>query len=451
MALPENSTIYRTRNWEDEYKKTRFGSSDNLTNRQMRQFNRFARSKQGEAARLVYDKAEMDKFNKSVDDAIANAKTQREATVKEFNKKYFSTPVSAPAPAPTPATETVITYTPGLVSTPVPVTPVTEPATTVTPPSPATAPEAGTPVLTSKPEPKSENTVSEEEKAAANAKRAADYQAAKEAHLRERQAAKPTPMTADQLRLHSNLRGHHSLAENATIIDGKKYPIVVTTGLLGQKYALKNDQTYAYDESTGMMRLVNENMFGLPTGTFAEGFKWFDPSKFLGGDEYNWLVANPMPSMHNEFGRLSSEYSKWVANRKEAEKTGFKKQGGIMNRINYFQQGGAAPQQDIKAQVTALVQAAMQGDQKATQQVNQIMEAAKAGDQQAIQIAQMMEQVIKELKGQATTAKWGSKLNYIKSLKYAKGGKTCPTCEKKVEMKACGGKKAKKRYFGGLV
>ena len=129
----------------------------------------------------------------------------------------------------------------------------------------------------------------------------------------------------------------------------------------------------------------------------------------------------------------------------------FYKQGGIMNRINYFQQGGAAPQQDIKAQVTALVQAAMQGDQKATQQVNQIMEAAKAGDQQAMQIAQIMEQVVKELQGQATAAKWGAKLGYIKSLKYAKGGKTCPACEKKVEMKACGGKKAKKRYFGGLI
>lgn len=120
-------------------------------------------------------------------------------------------------------------------------------------------------------------------------------------------------------------------------------------------------------------------------------------------------------------------------------------------RINYFQNGGATPQQDVKARVAALVQAAMQGDKKATQTVNQIMEAAKAGDQQAMQIAQLMEQVIKELQGQATSAKWGSKLNYIKSLKYAKGGKTCPACEKKVEMKACGGKKAKKRYFGGLV
>ena len=122
----------------------------------------------------------------------------------------------------------------------------------------------------------------------------------------------------------------------------------------------------------------------------------------------------------------------------------FYKQGGIMNRINYFQQGGAAPQQDITAQITALVQAAMQGDQKATQQVNQIMEAAKAGDQQAMQIAQIMEQVIKELQGQATAAKWGAKLGYIKSLKYAKGGKTCPACEKKVEVKACGSKLKKK-------
>jgi hypothetical protein len=41
----------------------------------------------------------------------------------------------------------------------------------------------------------------------------------------------------------------------------------------------------------------------------------------------------------------------------------------------------------------------------------------------------------------------------VRSLKFAKGGKACPECEKakQVEMKACGGKKAKKRYFGGLV
>ena len=40
----------------------------------------------------------------------------------------------------------------------------------------------------------------------------------------------------------------------------------------------------------------------------------------------------------------------------------------------------------------------------------------------------------------------------MRSLKYAKGGKSCPVCEQqKVEMKKCGGKKAKKRYFGGYL
>lgn len=168
-----------------------------------------------------------------------------------------------------------------------------------------------------------------------------------------------------------------------------------------------------------------------------------------GGDLGNALDANKS-AFHNDLN-VEAGY-KWrdLLNNIQAS---YQKQGGTMNRINYFQQGGAAPQQDIKAQVTALVQAAMQGDQKATQQVNKIMEAAKAGDQQAMQIAQLMEQVIKELQGKATSAKWGTKLGYIRSLKYAKGGKTCPACEKgkQIEMKACGGKKAKKRYFGGLI
>ena len=147
-----------------------------------------------------------------------------------------------------------------------------------------------------------------------------------------------------------------------------------------------------------------------------------------------------IPEVQRRFDKLQSMIS-----------ASYQKQGGKMNRINYFQQGGAAPQQDMQQQVIALVQAAMQGDQKATETVNKIMEAAKAGDQQAMQIAQMIQEVAKQMQGQATAAKWGAKLGYIKSLKYAKGGKTCPECEKKVEMKACGGKKAKKKYFGGLI
>jgi hypothetical protein len=132
-----------------------------------------------------------------------------------------------------------------------------------------------------------------------------------------------------------------------------------------------------------------------------------------------------------------------------------------MNRIKYFQGGGPVAQQtqanDIQQQVIALVQAAMQGDEKANQTVTQIMEAAKKGDSQAVQLAQMIQAVVQEMQGQATSAKWGSKLSYIRSLKYAKGGKACPACEKgapiKVEEKACGGKakKAKKRYFGGWL
>jgi hypothetical protein len=70
----------------------------------------------------------------------------------------------------------------------------------------------------------------------------------------------------------------------------------------------------------------------------------------------------------------------------------FLKQGGTMNRINYFQQGGAAPQQqDMQQQVVALVQAAMQGDQEAKQTVTQIIKAAESGDQQAMQMAQMIQ------------------------------------------------------------
>ena len=171
----------------------------------------------------------------------------------------------------------------------------------------------------------------------------------------------------------------------------------------------------------------------------------------------DWLKNNPEPKMRGPLGGgVTQEWQNWSNAYLQAKATEFKKQGGTMNRINYFQQGGATPQQDIQKQIVALVQAAMQGDQKATQTVNQIMEAAKAGDQKAAQLAQMIQAVAQKMQGQATAAKWGAKLGYIRSLKYAKGGKTCPACQAlekgdKVEKKACGGKKAKKHYFGGWL
>lgn len=129
------------------------------------------------------------------------------------------------------------------------------------------------------------------------------------------------------------------------------------------------------------------------------------------------------------------------------------KNGGIlnMNKINYFQEGGAmAPQaaptaapaqggQDIQAQVMQLVQAAMNGDKQATQTIQQIMQAAQQGDQQAVQIAQIIQDVAKQMQGQATAAKYGAKLSYIKSLRsgcpegyevsyHKKGGVLCKEC-----------------------
>ena len=131
---------------------------------------------------------------------------------------------------------------------------------------------------------------------------------------------------------------------------------------------------------------------------------------------------------------------------------GYKNGGTLnMNKINYFQEGGAmAPQaaptaapaqggQDIQAQVMQLVQAAMNGDEQATQAIQQIMQAAQQGDQQAVQIAQMIQDVAKQMQGQATAAKYGAKLSYIKSLRsgcpegyevsyHKKGGVLCKEC-----------------------
>lgn len=176
------------------------------------------------------------------------------------------------------------------------------------------------------------------------------------------------------------------------------------------------------------------------------------------------LAGNKSTAEHVDDAGLwaPSDFSNyWISRGREAVKN-FGNQPSywnqFLNKVGFKQQGGTVQQQNIQEQVTALVQAAMQGDQKATQTVNQIMEAAKAGDQQAVQIATMIQQIAKQMQGQATSAKWGSKLNYIKSLKFAKGGKTCAPCQekaaaKKIEEKACGGKakKTKKRYFGGWL
>ena len=132
------------------------------------------------------------------------------------------------------------------------------------------------------------------------------------------------------------------------------------------------------------------------------------------------------------------------------------KQGGTMNKIKYFSQGGAptqttqnqmSPEQELKAAVKFL-QDVQAGNERAITSLQQIQAAAKKGVPEAQRMMELLAQASKMMK----SAKWGSKLEYIRSLKFAKGGKSCPVCEQqKVEMKKCGGKKAKKRYFGGYL
>lgn len=91
--------------------------------------------------------------------------------------------------------------------------------------------------------------------------------------------------------------------------------------------------------------------------------------------------------------------------------------GGNLRR---YQQGGAAPQGDPQQEIIAMVQAAMSGDEQAMQAIQQIKAAAEQGDPQSQQLFQMIEQIIQELQGQAPAARYGAKLNYLRSLKPAR-------------------------------
>lgn len=135
------------------------------------------------------------------------------------------------------------------------------------------------------------------------------------------------------------------------------------------------------------------------------------------------------------------------------------KEGGLINKVQYFKNGNTMQQQDIKQKVKDLVQLAMQQGpeaEQANQLIQSILQKAKQGDPQSVQIAQLIQDELQQAQGQTAYAKFGSKLDYIRSLKYARGGKACPACEAKQQMitqQACGGKakKAKKRYFGGWL
>lgn len=118
------------------------------------------------------------------------------------------------------------------------------------------------------------------------------------------------------------------------------------------------------------------------------------------------------------------------------------KQGGQMYKYaagaQMVQPQQASGQQGIEQQAMALVQAAMQGDQKANQTIQKIMQAAEQGDQQAAQVAQLLKNIVQQMKG-SRKARLGAKLDYIKQsigecpegqevVYFKKGGEICKMC-----------------------
>lgn len=122
-------------------------------------------------------------------------------------------------------------------------------------------------------------------------------------------------------------------------------------------------------------------------------------------------------------------------------------------------------EQELQQKIVQLVQAAMAGDQQAAQQINEIEQAADQGDEQAKQIVTLIQQVAQQVQ----SAKFGAKLNYIKSLRgmcpegtemkyYKVGGKVCKKCMAKQALQQGGdldpieaykcGRKVKKGQWG---
>lgn len=441
MALPNNSTIYRTQNWENEYKRTRFGSADDLTKRQERQFNRFAKSKKGEAARLAYDKAETERFNNSVDSALAARKAGMQKAASDFTATLASKAAAA-APAQV-APAQVAPETPAL---------VLKNAAHWN----QVAGQYGFKDYNAVAAWQKENGLEADGKfgsasyakwAQLNPDKVGSAPVIKPRVATSQTSQTPqtsvTPTTDQTAPLVPEGYVELSRPDGTTFFqksnNSATTPTTPSTQVATPKFNL---DTFASTNNLtdfrnfNGKRVVRYDPMGRGDWFIDEEGKTYRADG-IGGTLGEFVESNStkyIPEVQRRFDKLQGMIT-----------ASYQKQGGTMNRINYFQQGGAAPQQDMQQQVIALVQAAMQGDQKATETVNKIMEAAKSGDQQAMQIAQMIQQVAQKMQGQATAAKWGSKLNYIKSLKYAKGGKTCPACEKKVEMKACGGKKATKK------
>jgi hypothetical protein len=139
---------------------------------------------------------------------------------------------------------------------------------------------------------------------------------------------------------------------------GKKYQTFVTTGLFGDH----NDLTYAYDPETGNIRRLHENWLG----NIGDGWS----SKGATG------VVN-----NGGWGSLSDMLSQYGIT--------YKKQGGTMNKVKYFSQGGS-----IKEQLRPLVIGVLSKDPAATEKLQQIVK-------QNPQIMKVVEEIAAEEQAKA--------------------------------------------------
>lgn len=461
MALPE---LYKEKTFDrDSVFKEQYGTM--ASKRDQRKFNKYwnsdQRLKDEEAFVAEESKKYMDSFNKYSEAAIADAKARREAAVSNFKEKYFSKPETQQQ----------------------------QQQQTLIPKQSAywnqVAGKYGFKDMEAVAQWQKDNGLTVDGKFGSNS-----Y--AKWAQLNPNKVGsapviKPTvkPRTApDASTVHAGTGGEYESDappgyQRVSRPDGTEVlvksgntpapaPVASTVAQTTPKTKGFNFTAFAADM---------KNKYGTEvTNINGKNYVRYDPSDvgdFYVGDDGNIYRAEWGGDLgnvidHSKHLTLSTPNgTKWERNYNDVynavnkfKTVSVNKRGGTMNRINYFQQGGAAPQQNMQQQVVALVQAAMQGDEKAVQTVNQIMEAAKAGDPQATQIAQMMEQVVKQLQGQATAAKYGAKLNYLQSLKCGgktkakkrqNGGRVCPECDKQVTKHQQGGSFYKNWSKGDII
>ena len=347
-AEPAAPSLYQTQDFEQAKMTEMYGTDP--SKRDQKRFQKYLNSEEGQQAWLAHDAAEHQKQMDSIDAMAAHRKAQMQKTATDFAASVKPALVAKPSAAPTP-------------------TPVQK--HTVIPRSDAEwnriAKENGFADMAEVAAWQAANGLEDDGKFG-NTSSAFFKQNNLGKYIRpgsEVVEQPEVPVVTPPQPVGFNLESYitdNSL--NSKYFDGKRYARVDPNGA-GDFWVDDSGRIFESTLGGGLGKEISKNS----TLQYNSPYYW-DTKR---GKAYNSLrsgLANAGATLH--------------------------KQGGTMNRINYFQQGGAAPQQqDMQAQVVALVQAAMQGDQKATQTVNQIMEAAKAGDQQAIQIAQLMEQVIK--------------------------------------------------------